>query len=154
MIDFSISCKMTRNLIESTSHSIVVRFNFAHFAQRRDQLSIQHKKLSFSQCRHLMMTSRFSIAIFSTIAMCTIFSFEVADLQSSINVKVFDTHHLSSWSRYQQTRNQQTKESLNYSMIRRRINMKMTRWEKTSLIILIILRYFTINSSSKNATKL
>ncbi len=96
LIDFSISCEMTRNLIESTSHSIVVRLNFAHFAQRRDRLSTQHKELSTSQCRHLMMTSRSSIAIFSTIATCAIFSFEETNLQSSINVNVFDTHHLSS----------------------------------------------------------
>ncbi len=96
LIDFSTSCEMIRNLIKSTSHSIVVRLNFAHFAQRRDRLSTQHKKLSTSQCRHLMMTYRFSIAIFSTIATCAIFPFEKADLQSSINVKVFDTHHLSS----------------------------------------------------------
>jgi hypothetical protein len=69
LIDWAIMCEITLNLTKSTSHSRTIRFNFAHFAQRRKWFLTQHKVRSFKQCWHDATTKRFSSTIFSAIVM-------------------------------------------------------------------------------------
>jgi hypothetical protein len=77
LIDWAIACEITLNLMKSTSHSRTIRFNSAHFAQRREWFFTQHKIRSSKQCWHDAKARRSSLLIFSAIVMWKVLFLDV-----------------------------------------------------------------------------